>query len=193
VNAAPPDVTALLRAWTGGDRGALDRLVPLVYGELRGLARRAAGRERSALSLQPTAIVHEAYLRLVDIRQIQWRDRAHFFAMSAELMRRILVDRARTRATLKRGERLTPAPLDEDVVVAVDRPRELIALDDALTSLAKVDARKARVVELRFFAGLNAEETAAVLDVSVQTVHRDWKLSKAWLTRAMRGGERSDG
>jgi RNA polymerase sigma factor (TIGR02999 family) len=180
------DVTGLLQAWTKGDRAALDDLIPILYDELRRIARRTAARERSPHTLQPTAIVNEAYLRLVQLRGMQWQDRSHFFAVSAELMRRILVDRARRSLATKRGARATIVPLADDVAIAPERPRELVQLDDALKALASVDARKARVVELRIFGGLNAKETAVLLGLSIQTIHRDWQLAKAWLTRAMR-------
>jgi len=187
-----PDVTGLLQAWTKGDRAALDDLIPVLYDELRRIARRTAARERSPHSLQPTAIVNEAYLRLVQLRDIQWQDRSHFFAVSAELMRRILVDRARRSLAAKRGARAHTVPLVDDAA-APERPRELVQLDDALKALANVDTRKARVVELRVFGGLNAQETAAVLGVSIQTIHRDWQLAKAWLTQAMRARSHGDG
>jgi len=188
-----PDVTGLLQAWTKGDRAALDDLIPILYDELRRIARRTAARERSPRSLQPTAIVNEAYLRLVQLRDIQWQDRRHFFAISAELMRRILVERARRSLATKRGAGATMVPLVDDAAAAPERPRELVQLDDALEALAHVDTRKAKVVELRIFAGLNAHETAAVLGVSIQTVHRDWQLAKAWLTRAMGAPSHGDG
>lgn len=179
------DVTAMLRAWTGGDRDALNRLITVLYQELKRIAQGYMGRERAEHTLQATALVNEAYMRLIDIRRVEWHDRAHFFAVSAALMRRILVDHARSRGYLKRGgvaERLT---LDESLVVESTRRQELVDLDEALTALAKVDERKVRVVELRFFGGLSAEEIAAVMGVSEQTVHRDWKISKVWLTRQM--------
>jgi RNA polymerase sigma factor (TIGR02999 family) len=180
-----PDITTLLRAWTAGNRRALDELLPIVYEELRQLAHARMQGERHGDVLQTTALVNEAYLRLVDIHQLHWQDRAHFFAVSAELMRRILVDQARARACLKRGGGTARISLEECATIEQEREAELLDLDDALRALEKLDERKGRIVNLRFFGGLTVEETAAVLDVSPQTVHRDWKLSKAWLTREM--------
>jgi RNA polymerase sigma factor (TIGR02999 family) len=179
------DVTKLLRDWTGGDRTALDRLLPVVYEELRRTAVAYMRRERPGHTLQATALINEAYLRVIDIHRIEWRDRTHFFALCAQMMRRILVDHARSRTYLKRGGGVRPVALDESVKME-EPAAEIIALDDALNALAIHDERKARVVELRFFAGLSVEETAAVLNVSPQTVLRDWNLSKAWLAREMR-------
>jgi RNA polymerase sigma factor (TIGR02999 family) len=184
---APEGVTALLRAWSGGDEAALDRLVPLVYGELHRMARRYLRGENHAPSLQATALVNEAYLRLVDVTRMRWQDRAHFFAVSAQLMRRILVEAARTRGRQKRGGNAVRVDLDESIDTLPARATELIALDDALHALAQFDARKARVVELRFFGGLKVEEAAEVLQVSPQTVLRDWKLARAWLTEELAG------
>jgi RNA polymerase sigma factor (TIGR02999 family) len=178
------DVTKLLRDWTGGDRSALDRLMPVVYGELRRTAEAYMQRERLGHTLQATALINETYLRIIDISRIEWRDRTHFFAVCAQIMRRILVDHARSRNYLKRGGQARPITLDESATIA-EPAAELIALDDALNALAIRDERKARVVELRFFAGLSVDETAAVLKVSPQTVLRDWSLSKAWLAREM--------
>ena len=183
----PPDVTGLLRAWSSGDESALERLVPLVYDELRRLARRYMAGERSGHTLQTTALVNEAYLRLVDARSVRWQNRTHFFAISAQLMRRILVDYARSRQTHKRGGDTIHVDLDEASTVASDRAPDLVALDDALKELASFDERKARVVELRFFGGLSVEETAEVLKVSADTVLRDWRLAKAWLLREISG------
>ena len=180
------DVSALLRAWSDGDHLALDALIPIVYGELRRLAHRYMRRERAGHSLQTTALVNEAYIRLVDYKRMQWQNRAHFFAVSAQVMRRILVDRAR-RQNLKRGRRVQHVPLDETAVVSHDPPVDLIALDDALNSLARVDARKVQVVEMRFFGGLTVDETAVVLKVSPVTVRRDWSAAKIWLYRALSG------
>lgn len=178
------DVTRLLRDWTGGDRNALDRLIPVVYEELRRIAAAYMHRERAGHTLQATALINEAYLRVIDINRIEWRDRTHFFALCAQVMRRILVDHARSRIYLKRGAGAHPVTLDE--CIAIGEPAaELIALDDALNALALRDQRKARVVELRFFAGLSVDETASVLKVSPQTVLRDWSLSKTWLAREM--------
>jgi RNA polymerase sigma-70 factor (ECF subfamily) len=182
-----PRITGLLLAWRAGDEGALDELVPLVHAELRRIARRQMGRERPGHTLQPTALVNEAYLRLVDIRQLHWQNRAHFFAMAARLMRRVLVDYARSRRYQKRGGGAHKVSLAEGMLVTEPRGPDVIALDDALEALAATDARKARVVELRFFGGLTVEETAEVLAVSVDTVMRDWKLAKVWLLREMGG------
>jgi RNA polymerase sigma factor (TIGR02999 family) len=184
------DVTAILRAWSEGDRQALDRLTPIIYDELRRLARRYVRQERPGHSLQATALVNEAYMRLVDYKRMQWQDRAHFFAVSAQLMRRILVDHAR-RHNLKRGAAVTHVSLDDAASMPGEAPSDLLALDDAMTALAQLDPRKARVVEMRFFGGLSVEETAAVLSVSEVTVMRDWSSAKAWLYRELTGG--SDG
>ncbi len=183
------DVTALLQAWTGGNEGALDELLPVLYQELRRTARAYMRRERSGHTLQTTALVNEVYLRLVDIHQIQWQDRVHFLTMAAQLMRRILVDHARRRGYLKRGGGEEPVPLDELAIVSTGRSSHFVVIDDALNTLAKRDARKAKVVEMRFFGGLSVEETAAALNVSPQTVLRDWSLAKAWLRREMAQGE----
>jgi len=178
------DVSTLLRAWSDGQEGALDQLTPVVYEELRRLAHRQMARERAGHSLQTTALVNEAYLRLVDFNRMRWVDRAHFFAVSAQLMRRILIDNAR-RHNLKRGAGLEQVSLQLAEAAAESRDPDLIALDDALTSLAQFDPRKAQVVELRFFGGLSVEETAAVLKISVITVIRDWNTAKAWLHREL--------
>jgi RNA polymerase sigma-70 factor, ECF subfamily len=178
------DLTKLLRDWTGGDRSALDRLLPIVYEELRRTAVAYMHRERAGHTLQATALINEAYVRVIDLNRIEWRDRTHFFALCAQMMRRILVDHARSRIYLKRGGGVRRVTLDESIFVG-ERTAELIALDDALNALALRDERKARVVELRFFAGLSVEETATVLKVSPQTVSRDWSLSKTWLAREM--------
>jgi RNA polymerase sigma factor (TIGR02999 family) len=177
------NVTQLLRAWTDGDPEALEKLTPLVYAELHRLAVRAMAAERPDHTLQPTALVHEAYLRLMSSRDVVWKDRAHFFALSARLMRRILVDFARTRQSEKRGGGHTPVSLEEMTVVSPQKAPYLMALDDALNRLAEVDARKSEVVELRFFGGLSVEETAEVLKVSRDTVLRDWKMARLWLLR----------
>jgi RNA polymerase sigma-70 factor, ECF subfamily len=185
--AEPPtsnDVSILLRAWGDGEQDVLDQLTPVVYAELRRLAHRQMGHERAGHSLQTTALVNEAYLRLVDCNRMRWVDRAHFFAVSAQLMRRILIDNAR-RHNLKRGGGIEQVPFELAEVANPDRGPDLIALDDALKTLAKFDPRKARVVELRFFGGLSAEETAAVLKVSAITVMRDWNTAKAWLYREL--------
>ena len=179
------DVTAILRAWTGGDERALDRLLPVLYEELRRTARAYMRRERSGHTLQTTALVNEVFLRLVDIHQVQWHDRVHFLTMAAQLMRRILVDHARRRGYRKRGGGERPVPLDESALISPGWSPHFVAVDDALNGLAKQDARKAKVVEMRFFGGLSVEETAAALNVSSQTVLRDWSLAKAWLRREM--------
>ena len=186
------DITALLKAWGHGDRAALDELTPLVYGQLRTLAARYLRKEKAGHSLQTTALVHEAYLRLVRADDAGWNDRVHFFAVCATVMRRILVDHARKRASAKRGGPAVAfggADVDVERLPAHESERavELVALDDALTALAAVDERRARVIELRFFGGLSVEEAAEALHVSPQTVMRDWKLARAWLTRELRG------
>jgi RNA polymerase sigma-70 factor, ECF subfamily len=179
------NVTALLRAWSGGDQAALDQLIPVVHGELKRIARRYMVRERQGHTLQPSALVNEAFLRLVDVHGVPWHDRAHFFALSAQMMRRILVNYALARGAGKRGGEARQVSLDEAMVASPARDSKLVELDTALQALAQIDPRKAQTVELRFFAGLSVEETAAVLKVSPQTVLRDWKLSKAWLAREM--------
>ena len=185
---APNEVTQLLRAWSDGQHEALQRLMPLVYDELHRLARHYMSRERSGHILQTTALVNEAFLRLVDARQVNWQNRAHFFAISASLMRRILVDFARTYQSQKRGAGVRPVSLDEGLDLAEEQ-LDLTVLDDALKALGALDPRKSRVVELRFFGGLSMEEVAEVLQVSPETVKRDWKLAKAWLLREMGGKE----
>jgi RNA polymerase sigma factor (TIGR02999 family) len=176
-------VTELLLAWGAGDRSALDQLMPLVHQELRRLARSQMRGERDNHTLQTTALVNEAFLRLVDLRRIQWQDRAHFLALSAQLMRRVLVDHARSRNYQKRGGGATTVVLDDVILAAPERGADLVALDEALENLARVDQRKSRVVELRFFGGLSVEETAEALNVSAETVMRDWRLAKVWLLR----------
>ena len=183
------DVTELLHAWRDGDPGALEGLTPIVYAELRRLARRYMRHERPGHSLQTTALVHEAYVRLVDYKRMQWESRAHFFAVSAQLMRRILVDHARRR-NLKRGGGVPHLSLEEAAVVGSDRSADLVALDDAMNALERLDARKVQVVEMRFFGGLNIEETAEVLKVSPVTVRRDWSAAKVWLYRELKGTAR---
>jgi RNA polymerase sigma-70 factor, ECF subfamily len=184
-------VTELLVAWGAGDESALDALAPLVYDELRRLARRSMGGERVGHTLQATALVNEAYLKLVDIHQVKWQNRAHFFAISARLMRRILVDFARSKHSQKRGAGGQKVSLDEALLV-VDRGQNLVAVDDALRALANVDERKSQVVEMRFFGGLSVEETAEALHVSPETVMRDWKVAKAWLSRELARGQVKD-
>ena len=180
------DVTRLLRAWSGGDSEALTALTPLVYEELHRRAHWHMRRENAGHTLQTTALVNEAYLRLVDMRQVSWRDRAHFFALASRVIRHVLVDAARSRRSLKRGGDAPPEALDDDVLVSEKPPADIIALDDALRALSAIDERKSQVVELRFFGGLTVEETAEVLTVSAETVKRDWKLAKAWLRRELR-------
>jgi len=188
----PSEVTQLLLAWSDGDNSALEKLIPLVYDELRRLARRYMVRERSGHTLQTTALVNEAYLRMVDLKEVQWQNRAHFFAVSAQLMRHILVDFARSRGYKKRGGGTVQIPIDDALDVSTDHPSDLIALDDALNSLAEIDARKSKVVELKFFGGLSVEETAHVLKVSPETVMRDWKMAKVWLLREISGEKKVD-
>jgi RNA polymerase sigma-70 factor (ECF subfamily) len=182
---SPQEITRLLLAWGEGDESALAALTPLVYAELRRRARRYMSGERAGHTLQTTALVNEAYLRLVGSRNVRWQNRAHFFAVSAELMRRILVDFARSRGYQKRGGGARHVELDEAAVVADDRGAEMVALDEALKALAELDARQARVVELRYFGGLSDAEIAEVLKVSVGTVRRDWTLARAWLNREL--------
>jgi RNA polymerase sigma factor (TIGR02999 family) len=176
-------VTRLLVAWRGGNAEALDRLAPLVYAELHRIAHRYMRDERPNHPLQTTALVHEAYLRLIDINRVDWESRNHFFAVSAQMMRRILVDAARRRTAGKRGGDASHVALDEALVPARDREADLVALDDALEELARLAPRKARVIELRYFAGLSVEETAQVLGISAETVMRDWRMAKLWLQR----------
>jgi len=180
------EISGLLRAWSTGNRNALDRLIPIVYDELHRVARRCMKGERSGHSLQTTELINEAYMRLFDYRHMQWQDRAHFFAVSAQLMRRILVDHAR-RHNLKRGGGIPHVTLDETARMGGERAADLVALDDALTALARLDPRKASVVELRFFGGLSVDETAEALHISQVTVMRDWSTAKAWLYRELAG------
>jgi len=177
----PSEVTRLLKDWGNGDSAALDQLMPIVYDELRRVAARYLRRERQDHTLQATALVNEAYLRLIDQNQVQWQNRAHFMGVAAQMMRRILVDHARTHNRVKRGGGAQKVSLDEAVALAEDRTEDLVELDDALKALAEFDERKSRVVEMRYFGGLSVEETAEVLKVSEITVARDWKLAKAWL------------
>ena len=185
MSATPHDITELLLAWNGGDSDALGRLMPLVEVELRRLAHNYMSRERSGHTLQTTALLNEAYLRLVDSSRVRWQNRAHFFAVSAQLMRRILVDFARARQKQKRGGDFVKVSLDDALEVSQQRSPDLIALDDALKTLAGFDERKCKVVELRFFGGLSVEETAEVLNVSAITVMRDWGMAKVWLLREL--------
>jgi RNA polymerase sigma factor (TIGR02999 family) len=179
------EITELLIAWSGGDKNALDQVMQIVYEELHRLAHRHLAKERQDHTLQTTALVNEAYLKLIDQKSVKWQSRSHFFALSSQLMRRILVDYARSRQYAKRGGGASALPLDEALIVAPERAAEMIALDEALTELAKHDERKARIVELRFFAGMSIEETAELLRVSPGTVMKDWTLAKAWLQREM--------
>jgi RNA polymerase sigma factor (TIGR02999 family) len=182
----PTPVTQLLKAWGKGDHHAFDELMPIVLAELRRIARNQMGNERQNHTLQPTALVNEAYLRLIDIRQVQWQNRAHFFAMASRLMRRVLVDFARSRQYQKRGGGAVQVELDEAIALAPQPGDDVIALDEALQKLAAVDARKSQVVEMRFFGGMSVEETAEALHVSVDTVMRDWKAAKIWLSKALK-------
>jgi RNA polymerase sigma factor (TIGR02999 family) len=186
------EVTQLLRAWGQGDEAALEKLTPLVYEDLRRTAHRYMTRQRAGHTLQTTALINEVYLRLVDARHISWQDRAHFLAVCARLMRRVLTDFARSRAYLKRGGDSPRLALDEALAVSYEAPADLVALDDGLNALTEFDPRKSQVVELRFFGGLSVDETAEVLKVSPETVKRDWKLAKVWLLKEMTA-ERGDG
>jgi RNA polymerase sigma factor (TIGR02999 family) len=183
--AASPDITGLLKAWAGGDPQALEKLMPLVYDELRRVARAYMRRQRVGQTLQTTALANEAYLRLVGAEGLGCHDRAHFFAVAAQMMRRILVDATRARRAAKRDAGTLRVTLNDQLAIFAGRDTNLLALDDALTTLARRDARKARVVELRFFGGLSVEETGAVLKISPPSVLRDWRLAKAWLAREL--------
>ncbi len=185
-----PHVTTLLLAWGNGDENALEELIPLVHRELRRMAQRAMAGENAGNTLQPTALVNEVYLRLVDIKSVQWNDRAHFFALSARLMRRILVDLARSKRYQKRGGGVPTVSLDDASMPAQERAEDLVALDEALERLSAIDPRRSQVVELRFFGGLGVEETAEVLNVSRHTVMRDWTLARTWLFRELRSTPR---
>lgn len=189
-SASAHDVTPLLRAWSEGDEQALGRLIPLVYRELHRIARGCMARENPNQTLQATALVNEAYLRLVDARKVHWQDRAHFYALCARAMRRILVDHARSRASLKRGAGQICLELKEGRLAA--KSTNVLELDDALNRLAALDPRKSQVVELRFFGGLSEVETAAALGVSEETVQRDWRLARTWLYREL-GGDKKNG
>jgi RNA polymerase sigma-70 factor, ECF subfamily len=182
------EVSQMLLDLSGGDRAALDQLIPVVYQELRRLAHHYLRQERAGATLQTTALVNEAYLRLVDYQRMRWQNRAHFFAVAAQVMRRILVEHARSRDSAKRGCGAQQVSLDEAAVVSQERSAELIAVDEALLGLAAWDARKSRIVELRFFGGLNIEETAEVLQLSPTTVQREWRSAKAWLYHTISGG-----
>ena len=178
------DLTQLLRAWSDGDNDALERLTPLVVDELKRIARRHVNHEHDERTLQATALVNEAYIRLVDAANVRWQDRAHFFAICARIMRRILIEAARARMAGKRGGEVLRVTFDE-ALPAMSRESEFIAVDEALNALAAIDERKARVVELRFFGGLSVEETAHVLKISEPSVHRDWRLARSWLLREL--------
>ena len=188
----PPaaDISGILRAWSDGDQRALEKLTPVVYSELRSLARRYMRRERPGHSLQTSALVNEAYMRLVDYKRMQWQDRAHFFAVSAQVMRRILVEHAR-RHNLKRGGDVQHVSLEQAAIIGGDQDMDLVALDHALNALGQIDPRKMRVIEMRFFGGLSVEETAEVLRISPITVKRDWRAARAWLYHELAGGTKS--
>jgi RNA polymerase sigma factor (TIGR02999 family) len=186
------EVTRLLHDWSEGDPQALAKLMPLVCEDLRAMARRYMRREEAGHTLQPTALVNEVYLRLHGRRQVSWKNRAHFFGFAAQTMRRVLVDHARSRQTAKRGDGLQAVPLDETGDLAVPLRLDVVALDDALKSMARMDARQAHIVELRYFVGLNVEETAAVLEISTATVKREWRVAKLWLFREIKGEKPPD-
>ncbi|HMD98956.1 MAG TPA: sigma-70 family RNA polymerase sigma factor [Terriglobia bacterium] len=192
IESSAHQVTQLLKAWSEGEQSAIEKLIPIVHDELHCLAQRYMANERPGHTLQTTALVNEAYLRLVDSAHTSWQNRAHFFAVCAQAMRRILVDWARSRQAMKRGGHIRPLQLDEGLAVAETPGADLVALDEALKALAAVDPRKSQVVELRFFGGLSVEETAEVLKVSNETVLRDWRLAKSWLRREL-SGEKPDG
>jgi RNA polymerase sigma factor (TIGR02999 family) len=186
--ASRPEITRLLAEWASGDRAALDRLTPLVYAELRRIASQQMRRERPGHTLQPTALVNEAFMRLAGGNGASWQDRAHFYAVCAQVMRRILIDHARAHARDKRGGGAVQVPLDEAATLMQNQQVDLVGLGDALRALEAVDAQKARIVELRYFAGLGIEETAGVLHISAMTVRREWTRAKAWLYRELEGG-----
>jgi RNA polymerase sigma factor (TIGR02999 family) len=186
------EVTQLLQSWSEGNQEALDKLVPLVHAELHRLARHYMSNERPGHTLQTTELVNEAYVRLIDWKNVRWQNRAHFFGVAAQIMRRILVDFARSRASAKKGGGTQYVSLSEAMTISPERGEDLIALDDALESLAELDSRKSRIVELRFFGGLSVEETAEVLKISARTVMRDWGLAQAWLYRELSGVQHDD-
>jgi RNA polymerase sigma factor (TIGR02999 family) len=186
---APQNVTELLVGWSNGDKEALDRIVPIVYDELRKQAARYLRRERAGHTLQTTALIHEAYIRLVDQKNVRWQNRAHFFGISAQLMRRILVDHARTKGRAKRGGSDIRVSLDDTNLIAKGTDLDIIAVDEALERLAQIDEQQSKIVELRFFSGLTVEETAEVLKISPATVKRDWSMAKAWLHREISRNE----
>lgn len=179
------NLTGLLLEWRAGDKAALDRLTPMVYDELRRIAHRYVQRERNGHTLQTTALVNEAYLRLAGQQKVDWQSRAHFFAVTAQVMRHLLIDHARRRRYAKHGGEVQQVPIEDAEVMSMQRAAELIALEEALDELAKLDQRKSRVVELRYFGGLSLEETAEVLEISLMTVRRDWRAAKAWLYKAV--------
>jgi len=185
---SPSEITQLLHDWRRGDQLALERLTPLVYQQLHRMAKRYMARERGGHTLQTTALINEVYLRLVKVKEVHWQDRAHFFAVSAQLMRRILTDFARSHGYEKRGRGVRPVPLDEAFTLCAESTVDWVALDRALTHLGEADARKSKVVELRFFGGMTVEETAEVLQISPETVMRDWSLARAWLQRELDRG-----
>jgi RNA polymerase sigma-70 factor, ECF subfamily len=188
-----PNVTAMLRDWSNGDRQVQDQLFRAVYNELHGQAARYLRHERHGLSLQTTDLIHEAYLRLIDQHHVEWQNRLHFFAIAAQVMRRVLVDHARSRQAAKRGGSDIRLPLDDAIAVLPGQDLDFVALDEALTKLAEIDPQQSQVVELRFFSGLSVAETAKVMSVSERTVKRDWHVAKAWLRRELsRGGAASD-
>jgi RNA polymerase sigma factor (TIGR02999 family) len=180
---ASKEITQLLSAWSNGDQKALDKLIPLVYEELHRLAARYMRRENPGHTLQTSALVNEAYIKLIGQKNVRWQNRAHFFGIAAQLMRRILVDHARTHGALKRGAGASKLPLDETAIVALDRSTDFILIDDALKNLAQIDPSKSRIVEMRFFGGLTTEEIAEVEKVSPSTIEREWRKAKAWLYR----------
>jgi RNA polymerase sigma factor (TIGR02999 family) len=186
------DVTGLLHEWKQGDKHALDKLMPLVYDEMRRIAHRYMQKEHDGHTLQTTALINEAYVRLVGQQKIEWQNRSHFFAVTAQVMRHLLIDHARRQNFAKRGGGAERVALDDATMMSSERAVELIALDEALGELAQMDPRKSRVVELRYFGGLSLEETAEVLDISLMTVRRDWRAAKAWLFRRIREGIRDD-
>jgi RNA polymerase sigma factor (TIGR02999 family) len=185
----PQNVTELLTEWGNGDKEALDRILPIVYDELRKQAARYLRRERAGHTLQTTALIHEAYIRLVDQKNVRWQNRAHFFGISAQLMRRILVDHARTKGRVKRGGSDIRVSLDDVNLIAKEKDLDILAVDEALDRLAKIDEQQSKIVELRFFSGLTVEETAEVLKISPATIKRDWSMAKAWLHREISSGE----
>src|SRR5262245_28508654 len=189
---SPNEVTQLLLAWNGGDDAALDKLMPLVYGELRKAAKRYLRREPQGHTLQTSALVNEVYLRLIDAKNVRWQDRAHFYAISARLMRRVLVEFARRRHQLKRGGDVQQVSIEEALAFTQGQGADVVALDDALTTLAKLNLRQSRVVELRFFGGLSEDEIAEALKVSPRTVRNDWRLARAWLFRELNKGKDND-